>query len=894
MRKFCLFWIVLLAILAIPKKMMAEDVYLLTAETVNGNRGNYDLPTPHLFELVSGKIYRYQVASCESDGGKFYFRIGVGDKDSNYQLGPSNGQDTELSINASGESTLGDLAIKTNQKAWNVTFDPDTYDFLNVYVDISASNSRVWVDGHKKASGGGGEIPPVNPLNGRTLTEGYYLVGNFFAYDGSTINYEAPVFKFQQQNANEFAVELPATLDAHAQIMCVNKLGVVTAVYGPGSVYSIDNAHPESMGKVMGTLTPNPELSLLAENDNYWDMSTRRTQKDGAGQDGSYWITLTLGANNIPSSWGIKHNDNKRIAYFICADKDGTALAISSIRDGAQKNFNSGKYFGTLYMTAGSRYYAISNDAGNNNSIKNKYSGYKIIENDIDRPTYNKLFLWGNGDQSLSASQDATKIAADNGTFLGYASDGTYTLEFNSNKGNGTLETAHGGMSAEIIQQHVGGGITIKSISMVGPAIPGTMNGDKINWASTAADMKWDANENCYKLSLVTSADDGEKKFRFVGNHSELINWYENGTADADKARTPYDQEGLGHAATVGDPNEVAYTTSNENKEEDYHIIWNRPAGNWTVRFYIYTYTDSNNNPALRYFYTINENTTLELRDFEDVNYKGTKRNVLLRGDYKYFRTWSGKKAWKRPNGVDVFVVVSGDTTSPFKLKKINNTLREDVIPASTGVILAMKDTDDVSQVGEFVPAPTETSYNLFCIPMEQADDPDLKYEEDDNLLRTCVTAQNIPTSRVSELANGEEEYNYLFGFYRATVADPENKVCSETYQANDFLMGFWISNGNGAFYSNSAYLPVAKSVAEKIGLGVSHSDFDAVTGAKKIPAVLFDFSSVDNTVADIAKPVSYDCKSQDDSYYTLSGQKVCRPVANGIYIHQGKKIVIQ
>lgn len=895
MRKFYVFWIVMLAILAIPQKMMAEDVYLLTAESVNGTFGKYEVPSNHQFELVSGTTYKYEVRSCE--GRQFYFRVGVDDQTSSYQLGPSNGQDMELNINDFGKTSDGDQAIEVNDKAWFVTFDTNTYDYLNVYVNIADDSRRVWVDGHKKSSGGGGETPMENPLNGRTLTEGYYLVGNFFAYDGSTINYDAPVFKFQQQSEKEFAVELPATLDAHAQILCVNKLGVVTAVYGPGSVYAIDNAHPTNMQKVEGVLTANPKDNLEAENNNYWNMSTRRTQENGEGQDGSYWITLKLDENGVPSAWGIKHNDNKRIAYFISANNNGTALAISSIRKSDTENFNSGKYFGTLYMTAGSSYYAISNDMAKNGNIESNYvySDYKVIKNSIDRPTYNKLFLWGNGNQSLSASQNATKITPNNGAFLGYISDGNYTLEFNSNKGNGTLESTHGGMSAEIINHQIGS-VNINSVSMAGPAIPGTMNGDKINWASTAADMVWNANENCYKLSLVTSAEDGEKKFRFVGNHSEYINWYENGTNEADKARTPYNDESkTGHSATVGDPNEVAYTTSNENSGEDYHIIWNRPAGNWTVRFYIYTYTDESNNPALRYFYTINENTTLELRDLGDVKYKGTERNILLRGDYRYFRTWSGKKAWVRPNGVDVFVVTKGDGNSYFKLKKINNfSTEEDVIPATTGVILAMKDADEVQQEGEFVKAPTETSYNLFRIPMEQAKNPSLSYEEGDNLLRTCVTAQNVPTSRPSATANGEDEYNYLFGFYRATAGDPSNKAYPETYQTNDFLMGFWISNGNGAYYSNSAYLPVEKSLADKIGLGESHNDYDVTTGAKKMPAVLFDFADVDNTVTGISDVVTSESKSQDEGYYTLSGQRISLPVAGGIYIHQGKKYVVK
>lgn len=778
-----------------------------------------------------------------------------------------------------------------------------TYTFTFTYNqqgDVSKHTINV-VEKENGGSGGGGSTANTNPLNGRQLTEGYYLVGNFFAYDGSTINYDAPVFKFQQQSDNSYSLYLPATLDAHAQVLAVDKLGNVTAVWGPNGVCTISNTQPLNGETLISeNLKPNSGDNIKIENNNYWNFETRRTQYDGEGQDGSYWITLTLDASNTPSSLSFKHDDNKRIAYFISANKNGTAMAISSIRTDVSGNFNAGKYFGTLYMQEGAAYYAISNDVAVNERIDpNKviYSGYKVITNKIDRPTYNKLFLWGNGGVSLSSGGDATKITPENGTFLAYKDEGTYTLEFNSNKGNYELEKDHGGMSAEI--QDRTGDIAIKSISMVGSAIPGTTtNDDCWDWTSTAGDMKWDANENCYKLSLVTTAEDGEKRFRFVGNHKEEINWHEDTVdEDAKKARTPYNSEGLGHAATASDPNETCYTTSKEYHEEDYHIIWNRPAGNWTVRFYIYTYTGTDNNPAYRYFYTITENQTLELRDLGDVTYKGATRNVLLRGDYKYFRTWSGRKNWKCDKSVDVFIVKSvGTEDAPkYQLSKVAQTTTDyTVIPANAGVVLAVKEADEeaLSSVGQVIAAPSPTSYNLLRIPMEEATE-NIPTVGTENVLRTCVTAQNIPTYTVDE-TTGKKTYNYLIGFYKAKVADPENKAYTESYNDNDFLMGFWISNGNGSFYSNSAYLPVDEATAQKMNLGVSHNDYTA-SGAKKIPAVLFDFADIDdNNTTGIVNLVSEKQKVATSAYYTLGGQRINKPTVGGIYIHNGKKYVVK
>ena len=146
------------------------------------------------------------------------------------------------------------------------------------------------------------------------------------------------------------------------------------------------------------------------------------------------------------------------------------------------------------------------------------------------------------------------------------------------------------------------------------------------------------------------------------------------------------------------------------------------------------------------------------------------------------------------------------------------------------------------------------------------------------------VLAQVVPT--VEHKAEGDV-YNYLFGFYRANkVSDNPN------YQDNDFLLGFWISNGTGAFSSNSAYLPVSEATAKKMNLGVSYNDFNA-TGAKKVPALLFDFANVGGTTG-INEVVNQSTKLNDGKYYTLSGQQVEKPTAGGIYIHNGRKFVFK
>ena len=812
-------------------------------------------------------------------------------------------------------ATKTDLSIFSSTNPYGISTDcyedPNTengrYFIVNmkkgttyVFTFKEGSSRQVWCDVNTSTT-----PSDQNPIANRKYSEGYYLVGNFFNFDGPTINYDDAVFKFKQQKDDAegnavYMLEIPATLTARAQVMSVDATRTPVAVYGPGIVRAINNSTlpvgEDNQTATTGIQNLTPSTEIVDDGTNCWDMTTRRTQYDGVGQDGSYKYYITVDkTTGKPSKWEIKYTDLKRVAFLLSTNPLSSALTVGSTRvkntfesgnenDKAKANFSSGKYFGSLYMDTDDEYYGVSNDLSVNRGVNYCYKGYGAIENNIDRPTYNKLFLFGNGGLDVTNSAN-TKAAADWGTFKCPAKSGVYVLEFNTNMGNNDVEMYHGGTGAEIRKADFK---VIKSLSMVGPAIPGTTTGNEWDWASTVADMDFDVSENCYKLTIATTEDNMNQVFRFVGNHKQAINWFENGTDPEDKAANyPYSETNpIGHKASPSDPNEVSYTQNGltESTDENLNIIWNRPAGTWTVRFHIYTYLNGND-PSFRYFYTISENRDLELRDFGDVVYKSETRNILKKGEYRYFRTWSDDTAWKRPENVDVFVVskTPADKTSKggFELTKINKfNTSEDVIPAKTGVILALKkDTEVPGAV--FHKRKSLINYNTLVIPLEEATNKDLVYTGGDNRLLPLIKAQVVPTKE-------GDHYNYLFGFYRA------NKVSNDqTYEANDFLLGFWISNGTGVFYNNSAYLPIDEATAKKMNLGVRYNDFDPTTLAKKAPGVIFDFANVGGTTG-INEVVNQSTKLNDGKYYTLSGQQVEKPTAGGIYIHNGRKFVVK
>ena len=764
-----------------------------------------------------------------------------------------------------------------------------------------------------------------NPLPKRTYTQGYYLAGNFFTFSGDKVTYDDAVFKFQQQgNDTEgnalYMVEIPASLTAHAQVMSVDEFGKPQKVYGPGSAFGISYTCPTTIEAIKtGQLKlAGSDPETFNEGTNYWDIVSRN-HSETEYSDGMYKVFITVDKKTgEPTMWKFEHIGNKRVAFFISDAKNATAMPLYDTYKKNDKQF-SNAFFGSVNLSAGHSYYVISNYIMNKDyvnktnelykeELSSKYDAHYPDGNVVHCPTTNKLFLLGNGGYVFEEANDHNQFSP-NEEPMKPSSDkqGSLIIRYNCSNGNGDEAKKHLGIRGQVIISNTRA--TITSVSMVGDAIPGTFKVDKTtgetvwDYASTAADMIYDETEKCYKVTIVTKAADGEKKFRFVGNHTQKINWHEDSTTDPKmKAKTPLDGNGEGHEATSYDPNRVNYTEKNENSEADWDIIWNRPAGRWTVRLFFYTRNDGNENAVTDYYYTISANTELELRDFENVVYKSldNKRIIHNRGGYKYFRTWSAVKAWKISKDVDIFVVdgmtEGTDGKAKFTLKKVNAdpTNTYNVIPSETGVILATKKTAaDIDGHAEERERASLTSYNTMVIPMEEYN-PNAETTSTDyvgtkytgkNLLNTLITAQVVPTKEVKE---GVTYYNYLFGFYNAK----KGLGVTEDYNDNDFLMGFWISKGTGAFYNNSAYLPIAETDVNKMGLGVSHNDYTS-NGAKKVPALFFDFANADGTTG-IDEVVNQSTKLNDGKYYTLSGQQVEKPTAGGIYIHNGRKFVVK
>ena len=907
MKRFTLMMMVLCFLMSIPLEMMAQEVTIRYIDDENWD--DY-------------AAYVYDITGSNSPADAWPGQAATA---TDIKVVDGNKKEVTWKINLKSCELKNARVIFNNNKKKNALQHPsskgwDVIDGASYNKDgkITSSGGGSGSEGGGSGSEGSGGSTTVewntvttNRLTAkpRVYSQGFYLAGNFFTFDKKDeINYDDAVFKFQQQTDqdipiaegartegartvyNVYKVEIPASLDAHAQVMYVDEFGNKKYIFGPGSAYGVSYTNPKTDTSIgwFDATTVSAYDPITLENANYWNFRSRNETYDEYS-DGMYNLFIAVNPKtHTVAKWKIEHDSDRRVAYFISDAPDATAMPVYDAFDKSHSaNYFSNMFYASVNFSADRNYYVISNIL-----LKSQYMSWTKDNYDTKEhgknylPTTNKLFLQGNGGSAYGSSDEANQFSPNEKPMPG-GDLGNIIVEYNPSKGyDGPADTAdHLGIRGQIFQRD--GHKKITSVSMVGDAIPGTLKEDgSWDFTSKAADMIYDDVEQCYTTTLVTTVGDGEKHFRFVGNHDPKINWFEDTNTDASKmAKTPYtDPDKDGHSADANDPNRVDYTENGANPGEDWNIIWNRPAGRWTVRLYFYT---RNVGGVLKtdYYYTITANHDLVLRDFDDVKYKNEgERKILLRGGYKFFRTWSDNKAWKVSDDVDIFIVVDktqGVDNGEFSLKPISGSEHANVIPANVGVILATKkDATNIEGGGKFYARPSLTSYNTLVIPMEEYTGEETTADYGDNRLVSLIEAQVVPTKE-------GDKYNYLFGFFRANKG-----LGVTTYKNNEFLLGFWLSKGAGLFYSNSAYLPVSEATAKKMNLGVSYNDFN-VTGAKKVPALLFDFANVGSTTG-INEVVNQSTKLNDGKYYTLSGQQVEKPTAGGIYIHNGRKFVVK
>lgn len=750
---------------------------------------------------------------------------------------------------------------------------------------------------------------------------GFYLVGDFMSqYNDKTvnpggdtpgkINYDRLYFKFEQQTDGSYKIDIPACLTAKMQILGVSVDGV-PRVFGPSTKVDLygskdtGTANPETNGSLGGTAE---DLLKVVDNttvDNYyWNLKTRNDE--GIDDDGLYEISFKYDSENkTPTVWTIKHDALTRVVYLLSDAEGATAQPVyvtrkkigSELRD---DNLYSNECKAALHFNGQNGYYVLSYIVSDMNGNEQKTQALKANDgihatksvND-NSGTHDKLFFLGNGGYDWSTSNNHNKVRANLKPFK-MNLKGTKVITYNPNQGFYELAKEDGsyGMTGEIKINNSGVVDYPDAISMVGPAIPSTtttVDGTtKWLWDATAGDMIYDESDRCYKLVLNTSAESFNKTFRFAGDHDITMNWFEDATPANDKYPTKV--EGTSDA-TVEDPNYVDYTSecTEETIDHNQDIIWNRGAGLWTVRFYI----DVDNTDKRTFRYTITGAHKIYipvtahmgklLRTYTSaVDVVPVDANVLIYAAQSYTKNKENNTG-------------SGDETGTVKLYRLK------FIPANQGVVLYSPNSpldNGTPTKLEVVPAYSATvkryTHDVFDYVEGWADSP-----EKESIwfnVHTSETWNNylVPVLKDTEITqfyyddqNNWTGRNFAFTRYSKTFTGKKNNVLED--DKGDYFSFFRAAGTVKASYS---YLMLPRTIMEGNGQILDQNQENNSNFSKSMVWFEGIDAPMDNETTGISELKNH-VSNTDAAYYTLQGVKVAKPV-KGIYIHQGKKVIVK
>ena len=748
---------------------------------------------------------------------------------------------------------------------------------------------------------------------------GFYLVGDFMSqYNNATvnpggdtpgkINYERLYFKFEEQKDGSYQIVIPACLTAKMQILGVSVDGV-PKVYGPKGIEKLHGAKdygkaiPATDGSVGGNSETNNLVAVegFNDNDNYWKLITRND--DELDDDGSYVVSFKFDkATNTPTTWTIKHDSHTRVGYLLSTANGATAQPLYCIRKDFSSDYDD-NLKAAIHLDGSDGYFVLSTVVSNI-TTPNIYNQAKKANDDIHKigngfGTHDKLFFLGS--EPKANVENNNKLYGNQPAVALPAIKGTKIVEVNTSRGSNddaAKDNSYGLQADFYIPGNLEEVDYPDVISMVGPAIPSTTTtvGETTKWLwdATAGDMTYDESDRCYKLVLNTSEDLKNKTFRFVGDHAITQNWYE----DDIKANDAYPTTKAGFSdATVADPNVVNYisdcTEATINHDQD--IIWNRGAGLWTVRFYI--------NDNKTFHYTITGASKIYIPVTAHMGkllrtYTSAIDVVPVNDDVQIFAAQSYTKNDENNTG-------SGDETGTVKLYRLK------YIPANQGVVLFAPNSpveDKEKTKMELVKAYSATvkrySHDAYDY-IEGWANSDTKremwyYEENhageqwNNYLVPVLEDTKITQFHYDE-NNEWTGRNFSFTRYSQTKTGRKNNVTeddttNEDLSKRDYYSFFRFS---GTAKANYSYLMLPRTVM--VGNGqILNQDQDNDTKVFAKSMVWFEGidAPMDNETTGISE-LKNNASNSDAAYYTLQGVKVAKPV-KGIYIHQGKKIMVK
>ena len=253
----------------------------------------------------------------------------------------------------------------------------------------------------------------------------------------------------------------------------------------------------------------------------------------------------------------------------------------------------------------------------------------------------------------------------------------------------------------------------------------------------------------------------------------------------------------------------------------------------------------------------------------------------------------------------EIYLVCGYESNGNASVTKLVKMKPGDVIPANTGIIIHYVSDEDYSLVGDekVLKESVIMSFDYYDseTPLTKIDaEEGVSYVKDEKTYANYLRKLNLEPVDIYnvEKVNGTPTYRNFF-FNNATQMNNLDAEGQEKWWGKDWGTdcsnlkgwGFFRAKTGNYTVNNKAYLHLPANMASETAGASTTSEVSTNVQACAIVII-----NDDNTTTKIDNVVisQENLKLVPDCYYTLSGQRVMTPVKGGIYIHNGKKVIVK
>ena len=313
--------------------------------------------------------------------------------------------------------------------------------------------------------------------------------------------------------------------------------------------------------------------------------------------------------------------------------------------------------------------------------------------------------------------------------------------------------------------------------------------------------------------------------------------------------------------------NHVRWNTDGDNSlgslgPKNNGIKWTLPTGTYTLRFYNHAERSGNNQ-----LYTIDKVVTLN--NATSV-FAETAEGEAVKHNYGGWRTFSDDCALWLPNGIKAYYASEITAGGKVKLTEVEDGM----IPAHTGVLIYDGNLLAGSEDIHLYPVPTDYTTQLGSGTT--------------NLFVDCYDKDRTISYNPE---NGK--YNYFFTCFYKKLGD---------FSKSNVPMNFWKTRDQNALAKkNYTYLQVSKDINPR-AFNSETKNYDPEPDATNVAnnardyCFLFSLDDLDDPlITGITAPaVENSMETKAEGWYTMQGMKIQKPAKAGMYILNGRKVIVR